>query len=287
VSGRRWAIQFVCLAGMVIMTAGASAERQFAVYSSGISVPLHAADGASAPETLQGISSSQWCFEAIGRQFTEPAHALSPPGNSADTCSPALLPAVPAAISLTLCGFLCVSFVRDRRAWLAVACALLWPGRAGIRAVPQLGHKLRFVSASARQATANLNPALPADSFQRAGNHEAVRYTGLLRHLEGIPLHNLSSIQGTLSNLPFPRKRESRYGSRRLPLYATGNYDIKTRQARVRTHSISRRSFVAQTAWSERVLVCPAGATGQLFILSSPAFIFSNLSRGPPDVFLA
>jgi len=143
VSGRRWAIQFVCLAGMVIMTAGASAERQFAVYSSGISVPLHAADGASAPETLQGISSSQWCFEAIGRQFTEPAHALSPPGNSADTCSPALLPAVPAAISLTLCGFLCVSFVRDRRAWLAVACALLWPGRAGIRAVPQLGHKLR------------------------------------------------------------------------------------------------------------------------------------------------
>ena len=250
-SGGRWSGQLVCLAGMVIITAGLSAARQFDAAGAVVPTSLDNMAGVSASETIQSISSSQWRFETLGRQFAEPIDTLSALRNPADTYSPALLPAVPATISMTLCGFLCVSFVRDRRAWLAVACGLLWLGQAGIQAVPQLGHKLCCRMAAAKHSISKLNPALAANSFERTGNHSTIRYIGLLRRLEGIPDHNLSSIQ-----------------------------DI------VRKHSAPSRAFTAQTNWPERLIACPAGAAGNFVIDFSPAFIFSILPRGPPDVFL-
>jgi len=124
-SGRRWLETILCLAVTLLVSAGASA---------GAAVPTSLDNMAEvASETLHTISSSQWRLEAIGRQFTGPIDTLSALTNPADAHSPALLPAVPAAISMTLCGFLCVSFVRDRRTWLAVACGLLWLGQAGFR----------------------------------------------------------------------------------------------------------------------------------------------------------
>ena len=55
------------------------------------------------------------------------AEFLKPPSYFA--CSPSapiqakLLPAVPAALLMVLTGFLCVSLVKDRKAWLAVLAA--------------------------------------------------------------------------------------------------------------------------------------------------------------------
>ena len=224
-SGRRWLETITCFAVTLLVSAEASAS-------------LDDMAGGSASETLHSISSSQWRFEAIGRQFAEPIDTLSGLRNPADTHGPALLPAVPAAISMTLCGFLCVSFVRDRRAWFAVACGLLWLGQAGIQAVPQLGHKLCCRMAAAKNSTAKLNPALAANSSERTGNGDTIRYIGLLRRLEGIPHHNLRSIQDTLCNLSLARKRESRNGNRRFALPATGNYDIGSRKISVRKHSV-------------------------------------------------
>jgi len=48
------------------------------------------------------------------------------------------LPHVPAAIFMAISGFLCVTFVRDRRAWIAGLGALLWLGQTSVQAIPQL-----------------------------------------------------------------------------------------------------------------------------------------------------
>ena len=274
-SGRRCFGTITFLAGMVIITAGLAAARQFDAAGAVVPTSLDNMAGVSASETIQSISSSQWRFETLGRQFAEPIDTLSALRNPADTYSPALLPAVPATISMTLCGFLCVSFVRDRRAWLAVACGLLWLGQAGIQAVPQLGHKLCCRMAAAKHSISKLNPALAGNSFERTGNQDTIRYIGLLRRLEGIPDHNLCS-------LLFPRKRESRSDHRKFVLPATGNYDTGSGQISVRKHSIPPQAFTAQNNWPERLIVCPAGAAGNFIISCSPAFIFSILPRGPP-----
>ena len=280
-SGRGRLGTITCFAVTLLVSTGASAGWQFDAVGAVAPTSLDNTAGMSASETLHSISSSQWRFEAIGRQFAEPIDTLSGLRNPADTHSPAPLPAVPAAISMTLCGFLCVSFVRDRRAWLAVACGLLWLGQAGIQAVPQLGHKLCCRMAAAKHSISKLNPALAANSFERTGNHSTIRYIGLLRRLEGIPDHNLRSIQDTLCNLSLARKRESRNANRKLALLATGNYDAGSRKISVRKHSVSPQAFTAQTSWPERLIACPAGTAGH-FIVFSPAFIFQNLSRGPP-----
>src|SRR3972149_5942405 len=52
------------------------------------------------------------------------------------------LPGVPAAIFMVLTGFLCVSFVNDRRIWLAGLGGLLWLGQTGLSAIPQAASHL-------------------------------------------------------------------------------------------------------------------------------------------------
>ncbi len=63
---------------------------------------------------------------------------------------------------------------------------------------------------------------------------------------------------------------------------ATGNYDVGSRQTSVHKHSVPPQAFTAQTNWSEKLIACPASAAGNFIIGFSPAFIFSNLPRGPP-----
>ncbi len=63
---------------------------------------------------------------------------------------------------------------------------------------------------------------------------------------------------------------------------ATGNYDIGSQQISVRKHSVPPQAFTAQTNWPERLIACPGRAAGNFIISFSPAFIFSNLPRGPP-----
>jgi len=48
------------------------------------------------------------------------------------------LPAVPTALLMVLMGFICISLVKDRKAWWAVLAGLLWLGQSGFFVVPQL-----------------------------------------------------------------------------------------------------------------------------------------------------
>jgi len=193
---------------VVFITPGWAAARQFDAAAAG--APLDAAIGMSASETIQTVS-SQWQLETIGRQFSEPIDTLSALRKPADTHSPALLPAVPAAISMTLCGFLCISFVRDRRAWLAVACGLLWLGQAGI--CTTIANR-RQIPVAACKAGITGRSGYFARSYRHAFASHAAVVASRCNHF----------------------------------------------------NDVNR---------------CPADSAGQ-FIVFSPAFIFSNLSRGPP-----
>ncbi len=260
-SGWRRLETISCFAVTLLVCAGVSAARQFVAAGAVASTSLDNMAGVSASETLQSISSSQWRFEAIGRQFTEPIDTLSGLRNPADTHSPVLLPAVPAAISMTLCGFLCISFVRDRRSWLAMVAGVLWLGQTGIQAVPELTHRIcsRITTSTSSPAGLDRPDIVFSSDKTTTGNAQSIRFVGLLRKLEGIPEYlsiNSQSIQTaagkTGRQLTFARK-----------------------------HSTPSPALALRDCRHNTLIVCPVTASGH-FIVFSPAFIFQNLSRGPP-----
>jgi len=77
----------------------------------------------------------------IGREIVKPHIASTTLINSQQDYAESL-PAVPAAITMVLIGFLCVSLVRDRKVWLAALGGLLWLGHADAQNVPQLAQHL-------------------------------------------------------------------------------------------------------------------------------------------------
>jgi len=206
--------------------------------------------------------------EAYNCHLANIAHELlKPPGDSIDSPVPAVaatsLPAVPGALFMGLTGFLCVSLVRDRKVWIALLAGLLWAGQAGVTVLPQVAHHL----AGRRHATQCFSPNVAyvptldrsdrPRSLSRAKSRdrdiEGTRYVCLLRYLAGIPNNRMS----------FLRKQES-----------------KSTNSHVR---------MPQFALTE-VLADILSATNRLAYINkrhayfSPAFIFSNLARGPPDL---
>jgi len=76
----------------------------------------------------------------IGKELLDPP--VQPAERDARPEGTRPLPAVPAAIFMVLTGFLCVSFVNDRRIWLASLAGLLWLGQTGLSAIPQAASHL-------------------------------------------------------------------------------------------------------------------------------------------------
>lgn len=217
------------------------------------------AQGASAFDSAVGdasvfSSTSEARFADIGRQVLDPARYSHPLSDSANTHA-RTLPAVPAAIVMTLFGFLCVSITRDRRAWLALAGGLIWLGQAGVETVPQLAQRIR--ARSIRQSTVNRLSFCHTMAEQPAGCDEQIIYVGLLHKLAGIPDHAFA----TNSSDGAKAGRHARPTDGRCPAPAMARLD----------------------AWANIVNECPASATGHIMVFS-PAFIFANLSRGPPAV---
>jgi len=198
------------------------------------------------------------------------ADFLRPP--PAFTGSPALpngvksLPAVPGALLMGLTGFLCVSLVKDRRLWLAALAGLLWLGQAGIQAVPQLAVRLSHRNHIARQLDTELNYPFYLENSRLRSDIDGTQYIGLLHHLAGIPDSTMSLLQRRLSflrpRLSFLRKRES---SQTEDEFRTPQFAI--------TRLLSPLIPVTNCL-TLRV---------EQFICFSPAFIFDNLPRGPPE----
>ena len=205
------------------------------------------------------------------------AEFLKPP--PAFTGSPALpvgaksLPAVPGALLMGLIGFLCVSLVKDRRFWLAALAGLLWLGQAGIQAVPQLAVRLSHRNHTARQLDTELNYPYYLENSRLRSDIDGTQYIGLLRHLAGIPAGTMSSIRSPMSFLP------------RIPAswYGVNSVRDKLRRVGFSPPNYPNHLGGASPTLLNPAVICPA-AQAEQFICFSPAFIFQQLPRGPPEL---
>ena len=121
----------------VLAVATASASPTVATGGAIVTATSDVADTSSAiiPGNLKVIAPVNSELAIIGRQLLKPSvNSAGLTNNPTDYAK--ALPAVPATCFMVLTGFLCISFVRDRRVWLAALAALLWAGQAGVQAVP-------------------------------------------------------------------------------------------------------------------------------------------------------
>jgi hypothetical protein len=139
-------------------------------------------------QSPQVIESSNLELARIGAEFMTPSAGIanSIPSSRADVKS---LPAIPAAFLMVLAGFLCISWVKDRKVWMAAVASLLCLGLAGFNAVPQLLprlHTIRHIKQSSSSKAAAYIRQIES-SFRWRCDVEGTRYIGLLHHLMGIP----------------------------------------------------------------------------------------------------
>ena len=252
----------LCLVVVVLASAGSFAAQNFAGTQS---FSITSLDSEDFPVDSDFSSSffSQWQLEKIGNEFSNPTQILSPKQNIAVD-----LPAVPAAISMTICGFLCVSFVRDRRAWLALVAGFVWLGSTGIHAIPELNQKLCARLSDRISSPTGLNqPEVFISSDDVTGNSPVTRFIGLLRKLEGIPgIDNRIILSDQICSITMSTRKVDNNC-----LWSAGASD----------ESVTSQAHLEQYNCNERQIVCPVSAAGY-FNVFEPAFIFSNLSRGPP-----
>jgi hypothetical protein len=192
---------------------------------------------------------------------------LKPPASPASDVGIKSLPGVPATLFMVLTGFLCVSFVRDCRIWLAALTGLLWLSQAGLSAIPELALHIASKRQIKQQCPGNVTGVhRDKHSHRTRSNIEGTQYIGLLRHLAGIP----DVIVSYSAVVLHPSLRVSRSGSGALRGSAVRAHLAPPEFAPVR--------LASDTIKSTSCLACAAEQP----VLFSPAFIFSNLARGPP-----
>lgn len=198
--------------------------------------------------------------EACDRMSELAKAFLRPPTTDGRTISADYhyLPALPPAIAMTLTGFMCISLIRDRRAWVAVLAGLLWAGQNGINALPELTLHLTRRVRTCQPVDATLAAFCPIENgFYPANYCKEIRYTGLLHHLAGIP-RNTSAFTNSCTIL-------------------TRHYPIMVgKDTRVLQHA-----FIQTPSALSRPFNCLVSGTRQ-FVCFKPAFIFCQLPRGPP-----
>lgn len=169
------------------------------------------------------------------------------------------LPATPPTILMVLIGFLCVSLVRDRRAWLGILSGLLWVGQGGIHAVPLLAKHLRLATCTSQNLDTGAVNFYLLENIDRARcDIEGTRYIGLLNYLTGIPNSKGSShslFQPNPANILTQRKDD--FGHSQPAINKLLFLIIRT-----------IRSLVPITEFS---------------IYLKPVSIFQALPRGPPE----
>ncbi len=151
-----------------------------------------------------------------------------------------------------LTGFLCVSLVKDRRFWLAALSGLLWVGQTGIQAVPQLAMHFSHRNHIEQQFDTELAYLYNLENSRLRSDVDGTQYIGLLHHLAGIPDSTMSLLSQESS------QNEDEF---RAPQFAI--------------MGLSSRVFTSTN--------CLAAKAEQSFYFS-PAFIFENIARGPPEL---
>ncbi|MHC4742521.1 MAG: hypothetical protein ACYS8Z_11455 [Planctomycetota bacterium] len=201
----------------------------------------------------------------IGREIlSPPSEASAHPGLAGGTRH---LPAVPAGVFMVLAGFLCVSFVNDRKVWLASLAGILWLGQTGLAAIPQAAsHIMSRRSAAEHSSDSGMVTGRAEGRDRLRSDVEGTQYIALLRHLAGIPALISCSIPTSFSSL---RTKHS-------PVRVPGNKAVCKYFGQPPGCAIAgyASNQTSPRAWS-------AGAAEHA-VRFSPGFVFSNLARGPP-----
>ncbi len=135
-----------------------------------------------------------WQLAAVAGEFHK--HSVISAETSASASGTKTFPPVPSALLMVLTGFLCISLVRDRRAWLTALMCLLWAGQAGVSLLPRLalcvaGERRR--EQPTRDCVAG--PGRPVHVCRWPGEIERAHCAGLLRCLAGRPDRSLPRIR--------------------------------------------------------------------------------------------
>lgn len=131
-------------------------------------------------------------FITIGRQIMTPQIAYY--GTSSSQYHPIeSLPPVPAALLMSIAGFVFVSLVKDRSLWLAVLMAVLSAGHAGAMAFPGFVRNFSAISYPNQHKAASIRCYLFENKNRRRDNIEGTGYIALLNYLEAIPKSSSSS----------------------------------------------------------------------------------------------
>lgn len=201
------------------------------------------------------ISTSNPALAKVGADILKPPDLTNPLALPPGTKS---LPAVPAALFMSLTGFLCVTLVRDRKVWLVVVTTLLWAGQVGITILPKVTSHL-IHKKHTKQSFSELTYTYKLENTDRLRCClDGTQYIGLLHHLEGIPGRiERPHVQRGAKYLAPPFRR----GFTQLPNFAI---------------VISRTCFIP-------AFICLAYEVKQ-FVFFSPAFLLDNFPRGPPLV---
>lgn len=262
---------FVVILLLLLIVAGADAVPTLTT-TNAVAPDVH-----TEPDTTAAIPSpfSNFVLPGNAKLANLGAEFLQLPANSTGlTYAPGSytksLPAVPAAILMTLTGFLCVSLVKDRRVWLAALAGLLGLGQAGIQAVPQLALYLshRNYIKHKQQHSAELTYSYYLENSSRLRSDiEGTRYIGLLHHLAGIPQHKSILINTLPRKVNTPTNRRKR--------------DTKILACPHR-NTFLHLSAIIPGQCSLNLLSKRLASNAEQFICFSPAFVFEQLARGPP-----
>jgi hypothetical protein len=219
------------------------------------------------PETSELNESSNFHLAAIGAEILKPPadFTYTQSSNAAKT-----LPPVPATLFMTLTGFLCVSFVKDRRVWLTALAGLLWAGQAGIQIIPQLA--VDISKKYTRQSPTNIIYQNRIEDYDRLrSNIEGTQYIGLLHHLAGIPDSSMPLLRMSPASLRAEK-------SNNINAVLKNVYCARTR-SNIETPQFAT---VDSSSLVNPAVICPTSRVEQN-IYFSPAFNFSQLPRGPPN----
>lgn len=234
-------------------------------------------------------------LEAIAAEFHKPpvSFVVSPP--QANRIK--FLPSVPGTLPMVLLGFLCVSLVKDRRFWLGTLAGLLWAGHAGFNVLPQLASHLVNKKRCEQQFSPDCTRlSEPKHSCRMRSDIEGASYVGLLRHLAGIPDTAVSFLPciSVRSNLEREYKKiiaKSCYlyeysNTSERSLFYTKLFALFHERLHKRSDHFDRTTQLAIKGLSTCLIraACCLALRAEQLVYFSPAFITTNLARGPPDI---
>lgn len=251
------------------------------------------------PRDLPGLEVSEpfdghdFPFSVAGAAVLEPRSGSGYPA-AASSVRVRPLPAVPQTLLMVLAGFLCISLIRDRRAWLGAFVSLLWLGQAGFSVLPRVHSLLR----SGKQVDPSVSNSsflfAPEGLYHLCAGTSDTRYTDLLRRVAAMPDGNWARFSLPMFALPFEGRGAFGLGKSQVKRGSLGLHTVTCQQTQTLPASREPSSGQGPVRMGLHRSV-PIASPGDLpqaaaylalkpewFACTSLGFVSAQLPRGPP-----